>query len=178
MAGRSEAEHCTPPTSGKAAGEQAAGDGKPLQLGVLIRGKWKLLWGYPGWRESWDGWVHPPANEQADTEAVHKLSDNSSGLKTPFNGTVCVGRPCLHNLEVDPHERDDVAAAHPSVIASMKSRLLELLASEVTLADSGLCPTSLGSKSDPRGTAVAVATGFWQPWLGSEAGAESFSLPR
>ena len=47
----------------------------------------------------------------------------------------------------------------------MKIRVLELLKSEVTLAASGICPTSYGTSPDPRGTAIAVATGFWQPWL-------------
>ena len=32
-----------------------------LALGVLIQGRWKLLWGYPGWRRDWDGWLQPPA---------------------------------------------------------------------------------------------------------------------
>ena len=161
--GRSEAEHCTPPES-NAAETSLGEDASQLQLGMLIQGKWKLLWGYPGWRQNWDGWLKPPAAH--DEMGGGRLeSGEDADLQTPYKGTLCVARPCLHDIESDPFEHDDVADANPDVVAAMKKRVLALLASEVTLADSGLCPTSYGSKADPRGTAVAVATGFWQPWL-------------
>ena len=36
---------------------------------------------------------------------------------------------------------------------------------EVTLAESGLCPRPIGTKPDPRMTAKARQSGFWEPWL-------------
>ena len=68
----------------------------------------------------------------------------------------------------DPHERNDVAAAHPEIVAELRARIFSLLDSEVTVADSGLCPTSYGATPDPRGTAKAIETGFWEPWLAKE----------
>ena len=93
----------------------------------------------------------------------------SVGDDGPYNGTICaVGGPCLFDVLADPLEKHDVAQSNPAVVSSMQARLLELLSSEVTVAESGLCPTSEGTKNDPRGAALAKATGFWQPWLNND----------
>ena len=68
-------------------------------------------------------------------------------------------------IKEDPTEHNDVATKHPEIVASMTARVHELLRGEVTLKESGLCPTEYGSHPDPRCTAKAKATGFWQPWL-------------
>ena len=161
--------HCVPPVAAPGA---TPGDGDAraakagLKCGVLIQGKWKLIWGYPGWRQGWDGWITPP---DAASLAGAALGDDG-----PYAGTLCAKHPCLFDIETDPFEKHDVGgvAANTATVKAMKARVLELLASEVTVAASGLCPTPLGSKPDPRGTAVAVATGFWQPWLKDPVQAE------
>ena len=166
------------PTSHSTAVESAAGAGnkksskgngkikktKPsLRCGVLIQGRWKLISGYPGWRKTWDGWTKAPtgdADDEQQWEAMTRVGDDG-----PYNGTLCVAKPCLFDIESDPNEHHDVAADHQDIVKTMYGRILQLLEKEVTVKASDICPTSLGSTPDPRGTAKAVATGFWQPWL-------------
>ena len=57
-----------------------------------------------------------------------------------------------------------MASQHPEIVNRMKSRILELLATEVTVKDSNICPTKYGSKPDPGCTDIARQSGFWQPW--------------
>ena len=83
----------------------------------------------------------------------------------PYNGTLCADAPCLFDVSLDPHEKSDVAAQHPELVAKLHARLMTLLEGEVSVAASGLCPTPLGTKVDARMSALAAATGFWQPWL-------------
>ena len=59
----------------------------------------------------------------------------------------------------------DVAAAHPDIVATMVARLNVLAKGEVTLKDSNLCPTPLGSKGDQRSADLARKIGWWTPWL-------------
>ena len=179
VAGRDEEQHCVPPRSALPAlpameevdqegGFSAALASKAannLKQGAImsIEGEkhWKLLVGYPGWKKQWDGWLQPPsaAEEEAPEDAT------AASVGTPYNGTLCVASPCLFEVNSDPLEKTDVATQHPKIVKRLHARLVELLAGEVTLADSGLCPTPLGTKPDARMTALAIATGFWQPWL-------------
>ena len=159
VAGTDEAQHCAPPRAPLPA--QPPRDGPALKLGVVLNVSadggphWKLLMGYPGWNKLWDGWIKPPAFNH---------------FSPRYNGTLCVAAPCLFDVSdgADPHERNDVAASHPEIVAELRARIFSLLDSEVTVADSGLCPTSYGATPDPRGTAKAIETGFWEPWLAKE----------
>ena len=195
VAGRDEAQHCVPPRSALPAAlpttpevaQQAGWSSSAaaattttthnLKQGAIMSmegGKqWKLLVGYPGWNEQWDGWLQPPSAAEeaaaAPDEGVPAAAAAAAAavaqVGTPYNGTLCVAAPCLYEVASDPLEKADVAAHHPEIVARLHARLVELLKGEVTLADSGLCPTPLGSKPDARMTALAIATGFWQPWL-------------
>lgn len=126
-----------------------------LETGVLIQGQYKLIMGYPGWsNQNWNGWIQPP-----DLESEFRPSTLGA------NESFCHLTPCLFDIFADPTEHNDIYAQHPDVVATMSARILELLKGEVTLEDSDLCPTSIGSKVDPRSLASAKSLGFWVPWL-------------
>lgn len=59
----------------------------------------------------------------------------------------------------------DISDKFPDVVANMSARIHELLKGEVTLKESGLCPTAIGSGEDHRSAVAAKASGFWEPWL-------------
>ena len=63
----------------------------------------------------------------------------------------------LFNLTVDPWERDDVAAAHPDVVAQLTARLAQW---GVRAAQ----PYWWGAKVDPK-SAPSKRNGTWVPWL-------------
>ena len=170
-------QHCVPPNGGIYQGVRLAryGERAPekvgLSCGVLIQGDWKLIWGYPGWRnEEWNGWIKPPTMTVEKTilgsvQAIVAASNSSHGISKQHGPHCELDAPCLFDLDADPNEHDDVATEHPDVVRKMQARILELLKGEVTLADSGLCPTSIGTKPDVKMTAKARALGFWVPWL-------------
>ena len=68
--------------------------------------------------------------------------------------------PCLWNLATDPGEREEVSAENPQVVASMKSRLLELSASFK------YNPPMMGS-NDVFCQHVKERGGFLGPWIPS-----------
>jgi len=211
-----------------------------LECGVLIQGKWKLAWGYPGWKhqKAWDGWIQPPSMQAApgqcsfetnvsgdvqcknldkqpditsaseckekccetkgcsayqfEGDCFHGNSDDihcvspgttkkhawigecngchvgpSPGPSPAPAGMPCQEKPCLFDIIADPTEHNDVSASNPEVVETMQKRILELLEGEVTIAASGICPESTGTKSDPAMLAKAEATGFWEPYLTS-----------
>lgn len=146
--------HCEPPTISSTS---LQGKFANLSLGVVIQDQWKLVYGYPGWKDAWDGWIQAPSVASALDDTI--VSSNAA------DSSLCLAKPCLFDILTDPTEHNDVAEAHPAVVSRMSSRLLELLDGEVTVAASGLCPTSYGSREDPRCRAKAQATGFWEPWL-------------
>jgi hypothetical protein len=152
-----DAAHCqrpiTPPTS-----VPGKGAGSSLTLGVLIQGQWKLHYGYPGWKDAWDGWIEPPS-------AANNWLGKEVAASKPQDSSLCAAAPCLFDIFADPTEHNDVAQDHPDIVQTMVARLQELAQGEVTVQDSGLCPTSLGSKKDPGCLAKAQETGFWEPWL-------------
>eukprot|EP00040_Diaphanoeca_grandis_P004497 m.29078 g.29078 ORF g.29078 m.29078 type:complete len:692 (+) comp16037_c0_seq1:36-2111(+) len=127
-----------------------------LETGVLIQGQYKLIMGYPGWsNQNWNGWIQPPS-----------LSDKYSfEANARVNESFCTPVPCLFDIDVDPTEHNDIYTQHPDIVATMSARILELLKGEVTMQDSDLCPTSIGSAVDRRSLASAKALGFWVPWL-------------
>lgn len=168
LKGTNAHQHCRPPGSGKYG--YSVADGGPssdsssvgLSCGVIIQGKWKFIWGYPGWRnDAWNGWIKPEELEKVSFAAVDDESDLTSN-----NMNLCnITSPCLFDIFSDPTEHHDVAAENHHVVSKMKDRVLELLKGEVTLADSGLCPTDTGTNPDPKMTQLARQTGFWEPWL-------------
>ena len=135
------------------------GETEVLTCGVLIQGRYKLIWGYPGWNPTpeYDGWVIPPSlsGPEASTPNTLPLSDDKP----------CGVNACLYDLNVDPTEHVDIAANHTDVVEAMKKRILQLLETEVTLKAANLCPTNIGSMIDPRLPELAGKIGFWQPWL-------------
>eukprot|EP00756_Hemistasia_phaeocysticola_P017991 Hpha_TRINITY_DN15567_c0_g2::TRINITY_DN15567_c0_g2_i2::g.106567::m.106567/K01135/ARSB; arylsulfatase B len=133
--------------------ETFASGASDLVQGAIIQGKWKLLYGYPGWGNGgkFDDWDKPPSFVSED-------------VKTPTNPP-CGASPCLFDIVSDPTEHHDVSAANPELVANMTARLRELAAKEVTVRESGLCPTEYFDKKDPRCFAKAKEVGFWMPWL-------------
>ena len=108
----------------------------------------------------WNGWIKPPSFAEVEP------------ITLPPQGQLCnLDSPCLFDIFTDPTEHHDVAVQHPRVVATMKSRILDLLKGEVTLADSNICPRETGTKCDPKMTAKARQTGFWEPWLAPKPGA-------
>lgn len=140
-----------------------------LSLGVIIRDQWKLIYGYPGWNPNWDGWLQPPSSSSAATEVQQPGHPH-------YQGSFCVKQPCLFDVNADPTEHHDVSKQHPKIVQSLLARLQELVQGEVTVAESGLCPTRYGSKNDPRCKAKAVATGFWEPWLKEPLGQDDTTV--
>jgi hypothetical protein len=142
-----------------------------LELGAIIQGDMKLIVGYPGWKDSWDGWITPPTDVggvqipgvlEPATVAPHSRATPLDG----DNSTLCIApTPCLFNIATDPTEHNDISAANPDVVAKLTARLMVLLQGEVTIAESGLCPTPLGTKVDARSGELAKKLGFWTPWL-------------
>ncbi len=168
--GKDEMSHCSPPGAGIASAVPA--DPSGLTCGVLIQGKWKLVWGYPGWtNDGWNGWITPPQSAEYENKNL-LFSDWNNELdeaKPQPNQPCAVDKPCLFDIMADPTEHNDVASDNQDVVESMKQRVLELLKGEVTLKDAGLCPRSeVGTKPDPRMTQLARKIGFWEPWLKQE----------
>jgi len=132
-----------------------------LKCGVLIQGDYKYIQGYPGWtNDAWNGWPTAP------TDADESVRDAALSLaRVGGNSTFCEDSPCLFNIATDPTEHNDISAAHPDIIATMKARVLVLLQGEVTMAASGLCPTPTGSGPDQKSHQMAEMLGFWTPWL-------------
>eukprot|EP00041_Stephanoeca_diplocostata_P011247 m.182865 g.182865 ORF g.182865 m.182865 type:complete len:715 (+) comp18473_c0_seq2:123-2267(+) len=130
-----------------------------LQTGVLIQGQYKLIMGYPGWgNPEWDQWPLPPS-------MAASAPQQDSHPHTAAGEKYCADTPCLFDIFADPTEHNDIHDKYPDVVAKMSKRVLELAQGEVTLKDSGLCPTPIGSRSDPRSKAAAILSGFWEPWL-------------
>ncbi len=112
-------------------------DGAPAVQG-LIQPPWKLLLGELG-QNIWQSPTYP--------------NESTSWPDTPFS----CGEGCLFDLESDPTEHNDVAAAHPDVVARMRARVAELqraVYNPVRGRDDGTaCKAALGEWG-----------GFWGPF--------------
>lgn len=102
------------------------------------------------------GWIQPPTNENLAGQVELPVEGNSS---------FCQDSPCLFDIFADPTEHNDIAAQNPAIVAKMSARIMELLQGEVTVKESGLCPTPTGTGNDQKSAASARAIGFWEPWL-------------
>eukprot|EP00750_Incisomonas_marina_P008709 INCI1561.3.p1 GENE.INCI1561.3~~INCI1561.3.p1 ORF type:complete len:569 (-),score=75.29 INCI1561.3:29-1735(-) len=90
---------------------------------------------------------------------------NWVGGRNPPSPKPCQDAPCLFDIIADPTEHTDVANDNPEIVQKMQQRLLELLAGEVTITESKLCPEPSGTKEDPRMLKAAEDVGFWVPYL-------------
>ena len=72
---------------------------------LALQGRWKLLWGYPGWKKDWDGWITAP-------EELSGIVDDDG----PYKGTLCTKIPCLFDIEADPNEHDDLVRKSKSFL--------------------------------------------------------------
>jgi hypothetical protein len=88
-------------------------------------------------------------------------------LLTTGGQSCCTVSPCLFNVEADRVENHDVAAANPTLVKELLDIIDTYAKTEVSVQAAGLCPTSHGTKSDPRCAAAAaeVSPPFWVPWL-------------
>jgi len=91
---------------------------------------------------------------------------NCSDISGEGGSHCCTTTPCLFDLSVDAGESHDVAAANPAVVAEMAAFLAKFQKTEVSLPNSGLCPTNYSTGSDPRcaEAAAKIDPPFWVPW--------------
>ena len=102
----------TPATPGRAAHFLGSSDatGQTLVQGVIrVADGWKLLLGGVG-PAFWTGPVYPNASSQRDT---------------PPPPLDCGSAGCLFNVLTDPHETQDVAAAHPGTVAELRQLIAQ-----------------------------------------------------
>ena len=77
----------------------------------------------------------------------------------------CFAAPCLFDVYADPEERHDVAEKFPDIVKAMQARIKSHYApTEVTVADSGICPFVTYHNTDAGCCGMAARTGFWMPW--------------
>jgi arylsulfatase B len=83
---------------------------------------------------------------------------NTTSNASEWLTTADCRRGCLFNLTSDPTEHDDIAAAHPEVVARMLDRIRAINATVFS---------PVRGSPDPRGCEVAVGKhgGFWGPFL-------------
>jgi hypothetical protein len=103
-----------------------------------------------------------PSLTQEELGAIGRLS-NPPGFPAP-SPKLCVDTPCLFDLLSDPWEEVDVADQFPDVVSHLQLRALQLAQTEVSLADSGLCPRPPPSTRWPRAYDSNWESGYWQPW--------------
>lgn len=145
-------------------------EGHPTNFtGVVRRGPYKLIVGYPGWgNAAWDGWVPTP-----QVSDPHHLGDLASQHVPFFSAAYpgpypCAAKPCLYNVETDPEERHEISDQHQDIVSQLHQLILNEAKSEVTVNASGICPTKYGTQPDPRCNTHAAQIGFWEPWLDGE----------
>jgi len=84
-----------------------------------------------------------------------------SQAKTPLK--MCVGTPCLFNVEEDASESRDLASQQPEKVAELRARLLELSVPEAGPQP----PDALTPEPSDAACREVEATGAWQPWVQS-----------
>lgn len=129
------------------------------QQSALRHGDWKLIWGLPGDEDAEkgacgvgssgckNGWSRPPApgNGSWPTPEAPEPATYSPGV-------------WLFNLSADPYERQNLAAAHPSVVASLQAKIAGYNATHVWQA------SSKNPGPDPRSNPARFGD-VWTPWL-------------
>ena len=155
--------------------------------GVVRRGDYKLITGYPGWQNpSWNGHFKLPQPDEeiegweiAHTHVAFGAPDinassctdaavgGTGGITGVGGQSCCTVRPCLFNVEADREENHDIADANPALVKQLLDIIETYAKSEVSIAQSGLCPTEYGTGNDPRcaEAAAKVSPPFWVPWL-------------
>ena len=96
------------------------------------------------------GWV------QLHQDAAGKWAFRS--YEMPLEEETCENTTCLFNLRQDPFERNNVAAAHPDIVARLMARIDEynrtLVPNQNQPFDLASCPENF-------------PTHMWTPWLNS-----------
>lgn len=78
----------------------------------------------------------------------------------------CAAAPCVFHIPSDPAERHDLAKVRPVLAARLHARYAELRRTEVSLAESGLCPSGLiPARGERDGCTANRAGAVWGPWL-------------
>ena len=72
-----------------------------------------------------DGWWPPDGEDVARADFLVRCSWHGGGPRSGAASmpNLCTQTACLFNLSADPCEYDDVAAAHPDVVAALRARL-------------------------------------------------------
>lgn len=111
---------------------------------MLVRGPWKYIRGDTNMIEAaWGGPAYPNASTASDPIASHHF-------KCPEQG-------CLYNVVEDKTEQEEVSAAHPDVVASMKAELNRQAAS--------IWSTTHQNDPECKKFAWEHYGGFYGPWL-------------
>ena len=138
--------------------EHGAGGGTTHGFG-LIEGPWKIvsLSESPAYQ---NGWFPPAGQDPAATP--YTVACNGGGAP-PRQGAAPAQckypTPCLFNIETDPCEYDDVAAAQPAVLAQMQAALANFTRTAVKPSGgSGCMPRLIEIAGSAGGTAYA-----WRP---------------
>lgn len=88
----------------------------------IIVGDMKLIEIGPECPSMENGWIVPPGQDVHTTPYFVQCAGPRTGLAP--NPAACVWpKACLFNISADPCEYDDLAAAHPDIVAQLRARL-------------------------------------------------------
>ena len=124
----------------------------------LIVGDWKLLQVGPQCPVMENSWIPPPGQNASVTPYFLQCGGANGPRVGPApNATQCnYPRACLFNITGDPCEYDDVAAAHPDVVATLQARLATLSATAVPpIVPAGCMPRIVQVRASDGGLAPA-----------------------
>jgi len=131
----------------------------PIDAGVLLQAVggssagpwWKLFTSSSVAGAGWTGEVFPNSSSpDPEAETLH-----------------CQPGGCLFDVWADPAERQDVAAAHPDIVAAMGARLAELAPSFYSNSDAGgkdACPQGVAPDQCMCWAATHIHSGFIGPF--------------
>lgn len=132
---------------------------------------WNGHFPLPGGPDTIEGWEEAHTHVPFDG-VVAKNCTGADGITGVGGGSCCIIQPCLFNMALDREENHDVAAANPTIVKDLLDIIAQYAKTEVSIQESGLCPTQYGTNNDPRCAAAAAKINppFWVPWLPDEHG--------